>query len=113
MTSSTTTMTADNGGTVSAKEDHPVAVLRREEGRYLISLVCDAVHATSDLTHHMHEALYGPQGVVPVTDLKTALSNARACLDVAHRYLSQLDEVLDTAVPPDWEPDVLEPATHW
>jgi hypothetical protein len=113
MTDSTITTTADDGGTTTAAREHPCAVLRREEGRYLISLVCDAVHATSDLAHYLHQGLYGPQGVVPVTDLKVALSNGRACLDVVYRYLSQLDEVLDSAVPPDWEPEVLEPATHW
>ena len=113
MTSSTTTTAADDGGTASAKEEHPVAVLRRIEGRGLITLACDALHATTDLTHYMHQALYGPQGVVPVTDLKEALSNARACLQVADQYLGQLDEVLDGAVPPDWEPTVLKPATHW
>jgi hypothetical protein len=113
MTSSTTITAADDGGTTTGKKEHPVAVLRREEGRSLISLVCDAIHATSDLAHHLHEGVYGPQGVIPVTDLKEALSNARACLEVADRYLDQLDEVLDSAVPPDWEPTVLEPATHW
>jgi hypothetical protein len=113
MTDSTTTSAAYDGGTVSAKKEHPVAVLRREEGRALISLVCDAVHATSDLAHYLHQAFYGPQGIVPVTDLKEALSNARACLQVADGYLGQLDVVLDSAVPPDWEPEVLEPETHW
>lgn len=113
MTSSTTTTAADDGGTVSAAKEHPCAVLRREEGRYLISLICDAVRATGDLAHYTHEALYGPQGVVPVTDLKAALTSARACLDIAYRYLSQLDEVLDSAAPPDWEQPVLEPASHW
>jgi hypothetical protein len=113
MTSSTTNTAADNGGTTSAKEEHPVAVLRRNEGHGLISLACDALHATTDLTHYLHTALYGPQGVVPVTDLKAALSNARACLQVADQYLGHLDEVLDSAVPPDWEPAVLQPATHW
>jgi hypothetical protein len=113
MTDSTITTAADEDGTVSVKHEHPVAVLRREEGRALIALICDAVHGTSDLAHHVHEALWGPQGVVPVTDLKQDLSNARACLDVAYRYAAQLEEVLDTAVPPDWEPAVVEPATHW
>jgi hypothetical protein len=113
MTSRTPTMAADDGGTVSAKKEHPVAVLRREEGKGVIRLASDALHATLDLTHHLHTVLYGPQGVVPVTDLKEALSNARACLQVADYYLGHLDVVLDSAVPPDWEPEVLEPATHW
>ncbi len=113
MTDSTTTMAADNGGTTKADKEHPVAVLRREEGRGLITLVCDAIYAASNLTRYLHEVLYGPQGVVPVTDLKEALSNARACLQVTDGYLGQLDEVLSGAVPPDWEPAVLEPATHW
>ena len=113
MTDSTITTAADDGGITSGTTEHPCAVLRRGEGRYLISMVCDAIHAASDLTHHLHQALYGPQGVVPVTDLKEALSNAQACLEVTGRYLDLLDEVLDSAVPPDWEPAVLEPATHW
>jgi hypothetical protein len=114
MTSSTTSTTAaDDGGTTSGKEEHPVAVLRREEGRALIGMVCEAIHATSDLTHRLHQALYGPQGVIPVTDLKQVMSNAQACLEVASRHLCHLDEVLDSAVPPDWEPIVVEPATHW
>jgi hypothetical protein len=112
MTSSTTTA-ADNGGSTSAKEEHPVAVLRRAEGKGVISLASDALHAATDLTHHLFLVLYGPQGVVPVTDLKAALSNARACLQVADHYLGHLDEVLDSAVPPDWEPAIIEPATHW
>ena len=113
MTSSTTTTAADDGGTASAQKEHPVAVLRREEGKGVINLASDALHATSDLVHYLLMALYGPQGVVPVTDLKAALSNARACLQVTDHYLGHLDEVLDGAVPPDWEPEVLEPATHW
>jgi hypothetical protein len=113
MTSSTPTTAADDGGTASAQKEHPVAVLRREEGRGVITLASDALHATLDLVHHLHTALYGPQRVVPVTDLKEVLSNARACLQVTDHYLGHLDEVLDAAVPPDWEPTVLDPATHW
>ena len=113
MTDSTITTTPDGGSTASAMKEHPIAVLRREEGRALISLACEAFHATSDLAHYLHQALWGPQGVVPVTDLKDALSNARACLQVADNYLGQLDVVLDSAVPPDWEPAIFEPATHW
>lgn len=113
MTSSTPTPAADDGGTASAKKEHPVAVLRREEGQGLISLAMHALNAADLLAYHLHTALYGPQGVVPVTDLKEALSNARACLQVTDHYLGHLDVVLDSAVPPDWEPEVLEPATHW
>jgi hypothetical protein len=113
MTDSTITTAADESGATSTKEEHPVAVLRRAEGKGLISLASEALHATRELVHYLHEAMYAPQGVVPVTDLKAALSNARACLQTTVEYLVQLDEVLDSAVPPDWEPPVLEPATHW
>jgi hypothetical protein len=113
MTSTTTTTALDGDDLASVKQEHPVAVLRRSEGHGLITLACDAVHATSQLTHYLHEVLYGPQGAVPVTDLKAALRNARACLQVADQYLGDLDGVLDTAVPPDWEQPVPEPATHW
>src|SRR5690242_5910306 len=48
--STTTTMAADNGGTTKADKEHPVAVLRREEGRGVISLACEGIHATNDLS---------------------------------------------------------------
>ncbi len=102
-----------DGTTETRKREHPVSVLRRKEGRGLIEMACDAVHAVSQLTYEMHHVMYSEPGTVPVADLRVMQENALACMQSADHYLRMLDDVLDSAVPPDWEHPVYEPATDW
>jgi hypothetical protein len=74
--------------------EHGLSALRDKEGRGLISLVCDALHEVSDLTHEMHAQLYATD---PAEDrqVQQLMGEAQACLETAEHYLLMLGAVID------------------
>jgi hypothetical protein len=107
----TTTSTGEE-----ARPGHGLAALRQKEGRGLISLACDALAETSDLTHEMHAQLYAKD---PADDrlVQQLMGEALTCLQAAEHYLLMLGSVLEeraTAQAEDPDPGVdpwsVEPA---
>jgi hypothetical protein len=105
MTSSAPINAARDGMIASTTEhDDPVARLRNEEAHGLISVACDALHATSDLVNQIHTHIYKPDGT-STAEAQRKLLAALTCMETADHYLRLLDEVLayvpDTGDPQD------------
>ena len=99
-----------------ASPEHGLAVLRDKEGRGLISLVCDALHETSDLAYQMHAQLYAT-GPAEDQDLQQLMGETQACLETAEHYLLMLGSVIEERTPtpdpdlgPEPDPWSVEPA---
>jgi hypothetical protein len=98
MTSSNTTIKAVSDGTATEpeKRDYGLAVLRATESARLISLVIDALHQTSEVTHEMHGRIYKENTAnLPDAQLQQSLEEALTCLQTADHYLRMLSSVLD------------------
>jgi hypothetical protein len=94
MTSSTPINAASDGMITSKTEQKdPVACLRDEEARGLISVACDALRVTSDLAHQIHTHIYKPDGNSAAEPQRKLLA-ALTCMETADHYLRMLDEVL-------------------
>ena len=98
MTSSNTTIKAVSDGTATEpeKRNYGLAVLRETESARLISLVNDALHQTSEVTHAMHGRIYKEDAAdLPDAQLQKSLEEALTCLQTADHYLRMLSSVLD------------------
>ena len=120
MTSNITPITAASDGDSSpakdekAEPEHGVSVLRHKEGRGLISLACDALHETSDLSYQMHTRLYA-NDPADDRDLLQMMGEALACLETGQHYLLMLSSIFEERErtrPPDpgIDPWSVEPA---
>ena len=96
MTSSNTTIKAVSDGTATEpeKRNYGLAVLRETESARLISLVNDALHQTSEVTHEMHGRIY-KEDAADLVRLQKSLEEALTCLQAADHYLRMLSSVLD------------------
>ncbi len=72
----------------------PVATLRDEEAKGLISLASDALHAASDLVHELHRHIYKPDATISAAESQRKLLATLTCMETAEHYLRMLDEVL-------------------
>ncbi len=99
MTTSSTIVKAVSNGTTTetkpARREHGVAVLRDKESKGLISLTCDALSQTSQVTHEMHGLIYDLDAEVPGAQLQQQLEEALTCLQTADHYLRMLGSVID------------------
>jgi hypothetical protein len=100
----TKTTAADNGNTttipldVVAKPDtpdHGLIVLRDKEARGLIGLACDALSETREVTHDLHQAIYGygEPADGDSRDRFQVLNEALGCLRTTEHYLLMLSSV--------------------
>jgi hypothetical protein len=94
MTSSTPINAATDGMITSTTGPvDPVANLRDEEARGLISLASDALHAALNLAHEIHTHIYKPE-VTSAAESQRKLLATLTCMETADHYLRMLDEVL-------------------
>jgi hypothetical protein len=98
-----------SGDTTKRMDDQALPVyglfaLRHKEGRGLISLVCDALHETSDLAHKIHDQLYA-KDLVDYRALQLLNVETQACLESAEHYLLMLGSVIEERIPSDPGPD--------
>jgi hypothetical protein len=107
-----------SGDTTKHTDDQALPVyglfaLRHKEGLGLISLVCDALHETSDLAHKIHEQLYA-KDPADCRALQLLNVETQACLETAEHYLLMLGAVLEERATQDPDPGVdpwsVEPA---
>jgi hypothetical protein len=108
--SKTATIKAVNGSGVSDDRPCGVASLRDREARSLISLVCDALSETSEVSHRMHTAIYQGDDGDGATDLGRRIVDALVCLQATDHYLRMLRDVLAEQANGTPDPWTAEPA---
>ena len=92
--SKTATIKPVNGSDVSDERPCGVASLRDREAKSLISLVCDALSETSEVTHRMHTALYKGDASDGGPELERRVVDALICLQATDHYLRMLRDVI-------------------
>jgi hypothetical protein len=95
---STTTQDASNGAkteTKPAKRDYGIAVMRDKEKKALISLACDCISETAQITHEMHRIIYDQDTTVNAAQFQRQLDEALSCWQTADHYLRMLDSVFE------------------
>jgi hypothetical protein len=93
----TKTSAASNGGTASEpdKPDHGLLALRDREAEGLIRLAFDALSETREVTHDLHQAIYGygEPAEGDSRDRLTVLNEALSCLRTTEHYLLMLSSL--------------------
>jgi hypothetical protein len=93
----TKTSAASNGSTAREPDtpDHGLIVLRDKEARGLIGLAFDALSETREVTHDLHQAIYGYGDAADgdSRDRFQVLNEALGCLRSTEHYLLMLSSV--------------------
>jgi hypothetical protein len=108
---STIAKDASNGAKTETKpetkRDYGIAILREREAKALISLACDSMRETSQVTHQMFGLIYDRDTKVPDAELQQQLDEALSCWQTADHYLRMLGSVLEERIgdsPAPWRP---------
>jgi hypothetical protein len=92
--SKTTALKPVNGSPGSDERPCGVASLRDREAKALISLVCEALSETSEITHRMHSALYKGDASDGSDEVGRRAVDALVCLQATDHYLRMLRDTL-------------------
>lgn len=77
------------------KPDHGLMVLRDKEAQGLISLACDALSETREISHDLHQVIYGYGDAAEgdSRDRLQVLNEALSCLRTTEHYLLMLSSI--------------------
>lgn len=93
--SKTTTVASVNGPAAASDDPCGITVLRGKEVKSLVSLACDALSETHEVSHRLHRVIYKRDAQEGAGELRRMLADALACLATTEHYMRMLGSVID------------------